>query len=87
MERVSVAVPGRPYEAWVGSDLLVRAGELVPALPGAGRAFVVADASVAQRYLAPLSKGITTRGLGVVHLGVPEGEEAKSIQVMHALAR
>jgi 3-dehydroquinate synthase len=27
------------------------------------------------------------RGLGVVHLGVPEGEEAKSLQVMHALER
>ena len=87
MERVSVAVPGRTYEAWVGSDLLVRAGELVPELPGAERAFVVADASVAERYLAPLSEGITARGLGVVHLGVPEGEEAKSLQVMHALER
>lgn len=87
MERVSVSVPGRPYDVCVGTDLLPRAGELVPALPDAERAFVIADASVAERYLTPLSEGLTGRGLGVVHLGVPEGEEAKSLSVMHALQR
>jgi 3-dehydroquinate synthase len=87
LERVSVGVPGRPYEVCVGSDLLGRAGELLPALTGAERAFVVADAAVAGRYLAPLSRGLSARGLGVVHLGVPEGEEAKSLAVMQALER
>ena len=87
MERVSVAMPGRAYEVCIGSDVLPRADELVPALPGAERAFVVADAPVAERYLPALSEGLVARGLGVVHLGVPEGEQAKSLPVMHALER
>ena len=87
MERVSVRVPGRAYEVCVGSGVLAHADELVPALAGAERAFVIADAPVAERYLPALSDGLSARGLGVVHLGVPEGEEAKSLQVMNALER
>ena len=87
MERVSVPMPGRPYEVCIGTGVLAHADELVPALAGAERAFVIADAPVAERYLAALSDGLAARGLGVVHLGVPEGEEAKSLQVMNALER
>src|SRR5918994_6780130 len=87
MERVSVAVPGRAYEVCIGSDVLAHADKLLPALAGAERAFVIADAPVAERYLAALSDRLAARGLGVVHLGVPEGEEAKSLQVMYALER
>ena len=86
MERVIVPVPGRAYEVCIGSGVLAHADELVPALAGAERAFVIADAPVAER-LAALSDGLAVRGLGVVHLGVPEGEEAKSLQVMNALER
>jgi 3-dehydroquinate synthase len=87
VERVTVAVPGRAYDVSIGPDLLSVAGELLPDLPAAERAFVVADAAVAERYLAPLGRGFEARGLGVVHLSVPEGEEAKSLQVMSALQR
>ena len=87
MERVTVAVPERAYEVFIGSGVLARADELLPALAGAERAFVIADAPVAERYLPPLADGLAARGLGVVHLGVPEGEEAKSLQVMNALER
>ena len=48
---------------------------------------MIADAPVAERYLPALADGLAARGLGVVHLGVPEGEEAKSLQVMNALER
>jgi len=88
VERVTVAVPERAYDVAIGRDLLSRAGEILPDLPPAAeRAFVVADAAVAERYLARLARGLESRGLGVVHLGVPEGEEAKSLQVMTALQR
>lgn len=87
MESVSVPVPGRTYEVSIGTGLLARAGELVPQLPGAETAFVVADAPVAARYLQLLGDGWAPRGLGVVHLAVPQGEEAKSLPVMNALQR
>jgi 3-dehydroquinate synthase len=87
VERVTVAVPGRSYDVTIGSGLLGAAGEHLPALPGAERAFVVADPVVAERYLAVLSEGLAGCGLEVVHLGVPAGEEAKSLQVATALYR
>jgi 3-dehydroquinate synthase len=87
LERVTVTVPDRAYEVCIGSGVLARADELLPALPGAERAFVIADAPVAERYLPALADGLAARGLGLVHLGVPEGEEAKSLQVMNALER
>jgi 3-dehydroquinate synthase len=85
LERVSVEIPGRAYDVVIGSGLLARANELLPQLPRAERAFVVADTPVAERYLAALSEGLAP--LQVVHLRAPEGEEAKSLQVMTALQR
>jgi 3-dehydroquinate synthase len=87
VERVKVAVPGRDYEVTIGHGLLEDAGSLLPELGGAERAFVVADATVADRYLEPLARGLSGRGLSCVHLGVPAGEEAKSLQTMTALHR
>jgi 3-dehydroquinate synthase len=82
-----VAVPGREYDVTISAGLLEEAGAHLPDLPGAERAFVVADGTVAARYLAPLERGLSSRGLASVHVGVPEGEEAKSLQTMIALHR
>ncbi len=87
MERVRVAVPGRDYEVVVGSGILDRAAPLLPGLPRAERAFVVSDPNVASRYLEPLAGGLAPAGLTCVHLGIPQGEEAKSLQTMTALHR
>jgi 3-dehydroquinate synthase len=86
MERVRVPVPGREYDVTIGAGVLERAAQHLPELAGAERAFVVADAVVAERYLEPLQRGLGGR-LACVHLGVPEGEEAKSLQTMTALHR
>ncbi len=87
MERVRVAVQGRDYDVTIAAGLLEQAGANLPELAGAERAFVVTDATVAARYLEPLTRGLAARGLASVHLGVPEGEEAKSLQTMAALQR
>jgi 3-dehydroquinate synthase len=87
VERVRVPIPGREYEVTIGGGILERAGSHLPDLPGAERAFVVADAAVADRYLEPLERGLAARELACVHLGVPEGEEAKSLQTVTALHR
>jgi 3-dehydroquinate synthase len=85
--RVTVPVPGRTYDVTIGAGLLEDAAAHIPALPRAERAFVVADQAVAGRYLERLSKGLGRAGLQAIHLGVPEGEEAKSLAVMTALQR
>jgi 3-dehydroquinate synthase len=87
LERVRVAVQGRDYDVTISAGLLEQAGANLPELAGAERAFVIADATVAARYLEPLTRGLAARGLASVHLGVPEGEEAKSLQTMAALHR
>jgi 3-dehydroquinate synthase len=87
VERVRVEVPARAYDVTVGTGLLEDAGAHLPELRGAERAFVVADAAVAERYLPALERGLAASGLGCVHLGVPEGEEAKSLPTMSAVHR
>ncbi|MEX2202963.1 MAG: 3-dehydroquinate synthase [Actinomycetota bacterium] len=82
-----VAVRGRDYDVTIAAGLLEQAGANLPELAGAERAFVVTDATVAARYLEPLTRGLAARGLASVHLGVPQGEEAKSLQTMAALQR
>ena len=84
---MSVAVPSRTYDVTIGEGLLARAADHLPALPAAERAFVIADAAVAERYLAPLAEGLEAAGLRAVHLPVPRGEDAKTVQVMTALHR
>ena len=87
MVRVTVAVPGRPYDVVIGPGVLGQAGAHLPALAGAEKAFVVADHTVAGHYLGPLEAGLAARGLTTVHVGVPEGEEAKSLATVSALHR
>jgi 3-dehydroquinate synthase len=87
LERVRIAVHGRDYDVTIAAGLLEKAGANLPELAGAERAFVVTDATVASRYLEPLTRGLAARGLPSVHLGVPEGEEAKTLQTMVALQR
>jgi 3-dehydroquinate synthase len=85
--RVKVDVPGRVYDVVIGSRVLAEAGAHLPPLPRAEKAFVVADHTVADLYLEPLSAGLSRRGLRPIHLGIPEGEEAKSLQMATVLYR
>ena len=83
--RVTVEVPGHPYDVVVGSGVLAHAGEHLPDLPGARRAFVLADANVAGRYYEPLAAGLGAGGLEAVLLTVPPGEGAKTLAVYETL--
>jgi 3-dehydroquinate synthase len=88
--RVTVPIPGRSYDVCVGAGAIASVGSLLPELPGASTAFVVADRAVSTRWLAPLSASLSDAGLATVLLGVPAGEGAKTLQVygtlLHQLA-
>ncbi len=90
MVRVTVSAAGRPYDVVIGPGVVPGAADHLPELPCAERAFVVADATVSARWLEPLAGALQGRGLAAVHLGVPAGEEAKSLRVygtlLHQLA-
>lgn len=87
MVRVTVRLPERTYDVVIGAGVIERAAEHLPELPGAEQAFIVSDKTVSAEWLEPLSASIRSRSLAPVFLGVPEGEEAKSLQVSSALCR
>jgi 3-dehydroquinate synthase len=82
---VTVPIPGRAYDVVIGDGVLAEAGEHLPPLPGAQRAFVMADRAVVESCFETLASGLDGRGLDVVLLPVPSGEEAKSLQVYETL--
>ncbi len=96
MERVTVRmtghgrIPGRSYDVVVGSGVLARVDELLPELPGAAQAFVVADRTVGDAWFGRLCDALDRRGLRAVLLTVPAGEDAKTLDVyrtiLHQLA-
>src|SRR2546423_3927943 len=87
MIRVAVPIPGSEYEVVVGAGVLEEADRHLPVIPGAEKAFVVADQAVAATYLEPLAAALARISLIPIHIPVPQGEEAKTLQVADALYR
>ena len=85
MVRVTVPIPGRSYDVCVGSGTIGSIGSLLPELPGASTAFVVADRTVSAAWFEPLASSLGTAGLATVPLIVPDGEAAKTLQVYETL--
>ena len=85
MERVTVRVPGRSYDVVVGSGVFERIDELLPDLPGATRAFVVADRTVSDAWFPTVCGALERRDLHAVLLTVPAGEDAKTMDVFRTL--
>jgi 3-dehydroquinate synthase len=84
---VPVRVGERGYDVSIGSSLIERAGELLPDLPRAKRAFAVSDPVAADLYGEPLAAALAARGWDSVPLRVPQGEEAKTLQVTEMVYR
>ena len=85
MDRVTVPIPGRPYEVTVGVGVVDGAGSNLPDLGRAAQAFVVVDAAVTDPWLGLLAGALETRSLHVVPLTVPSGEAAKTMDVYGTL--
>ena len=84
MVRVTVPIPGRSYDVCVGSGSISQIGADAPD-PRCRHAFVIADRTVSATWFEPLAKALADAGLGAVHLPVPAGEGAKTLQVYEAL--
>ncbi|MGH2689773.1 MAG: 3-dehydroquinate synthase family protein, partial [Actinomycetota bacterium] len=79
MRTVRVELGTRSYAIHVGDGLLGKLAELVPDLPHARRAVVIADANVRPLWVDPVVASL--RSLDVHVLEVPAGERSKSIEV------
>jgi 3-dehydroquinate synthase len=71
----------------VGNGLIGDAASLFPEFPRARRAFVVSDPVAADLFAEDLSRSLTGHELDAVLLRVPQGEEAKTLQVSETLYR
>ena len=81
---VSVELPGRPYEVHVGRGLLAEVGGLVDLAPHS-TVLVVTQPPVARHHLEPLRASLADAGLRVELVEVPDGEAAKSPEVLALL--
>jgi len=83
---VTVAVPGRSYDVVIGAGVIEAAAEHLPEFAAAaGQAFSVSDRTVAADWYEPLGGALRERGLSPILLTVPEGEDAKSLEVAQTL--
>ena len=82
-ERIRVDVAA-PYDVVIGRDLLGDAPTWLPDT-GARRAAVVTTAAVEAHHAAPVEAGLRAAGLDVHTRCVPDGEPAKSLDVLAAL--
>jgi len=84
---VPVRAGDRSYDVAIGSDLLPRTGDLLPELPRGRRAFVVGDPVAADLFAETITAALGSREWDAVVLRVPQGEEAKTLQVSEMLYR
>src|SRR5438094_162789 len=73
------------HEVVVGAGILTEAERFLPHLEGRDKAFIVADTTVAGLYQEPLADAMNRLGLTTVSLHVPQGEDAKTLQVAGVL--
>ena len=78
MKRIPVRLDERSYDVVVGRELVGTAGELIPELPDAEKAFVVTHPTL-HPYVRPLLESLGGRGLTPEVIFVPEGESSKSL--------
>ncbi len=85
-EVASVTVPTARggYPVRIGTGLVDRLDQLLPAFPGAEAAAVVSCGPVAE-VAGRAGQALGRRGLAVHHLEVPAGEEAKRLEVVAGL--
>jgi 3-dehydroquinate synthase len=84
-DRITVALPDRPYDIVVEAGALERVGERLVPPPHARRVALVTNAPVAALYADRTVAGLERLGLDVHVVRVPDGEEAKSLATLERL--
>src|SRR5215510_9803569 len=84
MERVTVALPGAPYDVLVGPGVLAEAASL---LAGRRKVAVVSQAGVADWHAPALTTALHGAGVDVDVFLVGDGEDAKSLATVDDLCR
>jgi len=84
METLNVALGSRSYPIHIGAGLLARAELIVDKLPQKSAA-IITNTTVAPLYLAALRGALEARGVGVVSIVIPDGEEHKTWETLNRI--
>src|SRR5437588_11162780 len=88
MTRVTIAVPQRPYEAWIENGLLSRAGTLLrEILPPQKALFVVTVGPVRRKWGKTLIASLQAADFRAFPIEMPDGETHKKIASVEQLAK
>jgi 3-dehydroquinate synthase len=79
MRKVNVDLGPHSYEIRVGSGLLERIGLWMKQEGYAGKAVIITDTNVRDRYAEPLERGLAQAGFAVTVLAVAPGEAQKTL--------
>ena len=82
MRRVTVPVPGRPYDVMVGSGAIAELADLRP--PGTQRVAVVTQPGVPQQF-SQIGAYLPDNDVHVIEIGI--GEQAKTLSTLESLMR
>jgi 3-dehydroquinate synthase len=87
MTRVPIAVQPRPYEAWIESGLLQKAGKaLRDILPGRKQLFIVSVRPVVRRWGQKLVSSLSSAGFKTQMIEMRDGETHKKLATVEHLA-
>ena len=84
METLNVALGSRSYPIHIGAGLLARAELIVDKLPQKSAA-IITNTTVAPLYLAALRGALEARGVAVVSIVLPDGEEHKMWETLNRI--
>ena len=82
MQTLNVELGTRSYPIHIGAGLLARPELIAETLPQK-KAAIITNATVAPLYLARLRGALESRGVGVVSITLPDGEEHKNWETLN----
>jgi 3-dehydroquinate synthase len=87
LNRVTVNTASRTYDVLIGHELLREAGTHIRAVfPNALRSFVVTTANVRKHWAGIITESLAIAGFEVIFLEMEDGETAKTMMSVEALA-
>lgn len=84
MQTLSLALGERSYPIHIGAGLLSRV-ELIEGLLRKKKAAIITNTTVAPLYLAPLRNALESRGVGIVPIVLPDGEQFKNWETLNRI--
>lgn len=82
MHKIKVKSSKYNYEILIGRNILARTGEFVRGLSFQGKIFILTQKNIAKHYLPAVEKSLKKAGFPVTVYYVPDGEKAKSPEVL-----